>query len=703
MSLFPILDTGYQIDGDRSVQEMMEYYYSQSIQINQSFWSEADIDTRFLAGDQTLWNDIYGNLPANRRKQFNFNRIRRVINMITGYQRQHRLSTIVTPTESSDQDVSDQLSKALFWANRNANTLENISDAFYGSCTTGMNLLSIWMDYRDDPINGDIKVDNVAYNEYLIDPYFKKKDLSDCRFLWKRNWLSKTEIASILPDRANEIEDMQSRGWRDGKFQYMPQSYNYAMQDLLTYDEFWYLTYRKRKLLVDRETGQTMEWTGDDDNLALYKRHFPSITTVDQQCPTANLAITVNGRTMYNGSNPMGIDRMPFVPVLAYYMPEIPYFPYRCQGVVRGLRDSQYLYNRRKVIELDILESQINSGIKFADDALVNPKDAFLTGQGRSLAIKGEAVIKYGGLDGAVKEIPAPSVPSSMMELSSMLAKEIQEISGINEELLGTATDDKAGILSMLRQGAGLTTLQILFDQLDFAQKEVGKIFIDLIQKNFSPGKIQRIINEEPAPEFYNRNFGKYDCEVEEGLNTATQKQLQFAQLLQLRQLEVPIPTSLLIEASTLQNKKQLIEALQRQEQQASEMENEKKKLEMLINQAKIEMMEAKATADQGLGIERLARVQENKALAVERMANADKDLADSILTRVKAAKEIEEMDILNAERILKIVDTLKRQEEAENEASIQQSQNLGQNLFNEITNSGNQTNNQQPTEQQVM
>src|SRR5271166_1507962 len=199
MVLFPQIDTMYYSDDDRSVHEMVEYYYASAIQINQSFWSEADIDARFKAGDQTLWNDVYGNVPAFRRRQFNFNRIRRIINMVSGYQRQHRYSTIVTPIENSDQDTADQFSRLMLWANQTGNVLETISQAFEGAITSGMNLLSVWMDYRNDPINGDIKVDNVSYNEYLIDPFFKKHDLSDCRFCWTRKWLSKNEIKSILP------------------------------------------------------------------------------------------------------------------------------------------------------------------------------------------------------------------------------------------------------------------------------------------------------------------------------------------------------------------------------------------------------------------------------------------------------------------------------------------------------------------------
>jgi hypothetical protein len=83
----------------------------------------------------------------------------------------------------------------------------------------------------------------------------------------------------------------------------------------------------------------------------------------------------------------------------------------RIQGVVRGLRDAQFLYNRRKVAELDILESQINSGFIYKENALVNPADVFLTGQGRGLALKRDAQMTD------VQKIEAPQIPPSMIQL----------------------------------------------------------------------------------------------------------------------------------------------------------------------------------------------------------------------------------------------------------------------------------------------
>jgi hypothetical protein len=47
---------------------------------------------------------------------------------------------------------------------------------------------------------------------------------------------------------------------------------------------------------------------------------------------------------------------------------------------------------------------------------------------------------------------------SVRIKLDSIKYSSVSQISGVNEELLGSATDDKAGILSQLRQGAGLTS-----------------------------------------------------------------------------------------------------------------------------------------------------------------------------------------------------------------------------------------------------
>jgi hypothetical protein len=650
---------------------MMDNTYAKYITINQSFWSEADIDHRFAAGDQTIYNDIYGNLPAFRKRQFSFNRIKRVINMISGYQRQHRKSTMVIPIESAAQKTSDQFTKLLYHVNSYGNVLETISEAFEGALIGGMNLLSTYIDYTRDPVNGDLKVDNVGYNAYLIDPYFKKKDLSDCNSLWTRKYLTRNQIMSLLPGREDEIKGLAGWGNRDGKFQFMPESYAYGQQDLILYDEFWYMSTRSQKMICDTETGETIEWKGQDDDLKEFLKQYPQTIVINNEIPSVKLAIVVQGKVMYHGPNPMGTDCYPFVPVWAYYMPEIPYFPWRVQGVVRSIRDAQYLYNRRVITSLDILESQINSGWKYKENSLVNPKDVFLQGQGRGLALKAEAQMTD------VEQILPPQVPPSMLQLSEMLGNELNQISGVNEELLGSAVDEKAGILSALRQGAGLVTLQGLFDNLDQSQRLLGKLHLQMMQANWTPGKISRIINEEPTEEFYNRAFSKYDAIVEEAPLTSTQKQLALQQALYLKEMGLPIPTEYILDNMQLPKKNELMEQIKAAEQQQAEQEQQMAQMQMQNMQVDNATKMGFADAQHAQAQERLNKIRLDQAATIEKLDNADIAKIDGVLKLILAAKEIQGIDIDQIGKVLSMVQMEDQRQEAKNLAT-QQVQNLG-------------------------
>lgn len=660
--IFPQLGPQFFNEKHKGILAKMEAFYSEAITLNQSFWSEADLDTRFECGDATLWSDTYGNLPVNRRTQFNFNRIRRTINMISGHQRNNRKSTIVTGIENFDMETADQLTKVLLWIHNTEGVLNTISDAFHGSLVTGMNLLHVWMDYRSDPISGNIKVDKCDYNAFLIDPFFRKADLSDCNAIWKRSFVTQREAISLMPDYAEEILGLMPNEYqaRDGKFQFAPESYSYSYNNLLTYDEFYYRDYRKQQLLVDAKTGEVQEWRGqDEDKLKLFLKAYPSVTMIESEIPTVRLAIVVQGKCLFDGPQPNGLDKYPFCPVFAYYNPQLPYYPWRVTSVVRSLRDAQYLYNRRKIIELDILESQINSGFIYKENSLVNPKDVFMQGQGKGLALKEDAQMTD------VIQIQSPAIPASTIQLSEILAREIPEISGVSEELLGMDNHDtKSGFHAALKQSFGITTLQILFDNVDRAQKLLGGLMIDLVQTNFTPGKVKKILEgAEPTQQFYNKAFGKYDAVVEEGLNTTTQKQMQFSQLLQLRETGIPIPDDVLLNASTMQNKKELIEAIEKAKQEQMQVAQQQMQQQMDLQAAQAELARARAAADQGLGLERISRVEENQALAVERRAQAIRDEDAGLLDKVRALKEIEELDITHLEKLITMAQMLKMQD----------------------------------------
>jgi len=652
MAIFPKDAPQFYSEKGQYIKKKMEDFYTLSSAANIDFWNEASIDARFEAGDQDVYFELHPEIPSAFRKQFNFNRIRRITNMISGFQRKNRKSTIVVPVENADQETADQYSKIINHINRKQQVLETVSDAFQGSLITGMNLLQVWNDYRDDPVSGSIRVDNCAYNTFIIDPYFKRTDLSDCNNIWKRSYLSKNKVISLMPDNKKEINELSGK-YTDDKFSFMPEVLNTNKEGLFSYDEYYYLDSRKQTLLVDSTTGETMDWQNEtevgDQELSEFLRLYPDITLVEQNIPTVKLAILINGSLMYDGENPLGIDKYPFIPVLSYFQPSLSTYSMRVQGVVRGLRDAQFLYNRRKAIEDDILSSQVNSGYIYKEDALVNPDDVFLAGQGKGIALKATAQMTD------VQPIQPGQISPSMFQLSEQYAREIMEISGANEELLGSAVDDKAGILSMLRQGAGLTTLQPLFDSLDHAQKLLGSVMLDAIQANYTPGKVKRIIEEEPSQQFYNKAFGKYDAAIEEGFDTTTQRQTQFAQLLHLKEIGVPIPDETLVEAATLQNKTKLIEAIQQQQQAQQQAQQKQEEAAQRFQEAQTNLANAKVESDLSLAKERDSRVFSNIGLMEERQNESEKDKTQALLNLVKTMQEIDNIDLDQLSKLIQL------------------------------------------------
>jgi len=649
MKLFPTSSMSFYSEKGEYIKSKMKDFHSEHYDKNQEFWYQAELDSRFFSGDQTVWNEVYQNVPIKRRNVFSFNRIRRIIEMISGHQRRNRMSTVVIPVENGDQETADQYSKIFSHIHRKEHALETISSAFSDALTTGFSLLHLWNDYRSDPVSGSLKIDNLSFNSFLIDPYFKKADLSDCNSLWKRSYLTKNQAISLLPDKKGMIEEVSDHT-TENLFTFMPEHGKVDKKGLLAYDEYYYLDSRKQKLLIDTQTGETTEWQGKSDiALSQFIKMYPSVTVTEIEIPTVKLAILIQGVLVYDGLNPLGIDKYPFAPVFGYFNPNIDDYSLKLQSVVRGLRDPQYLYNRRKNIELDIVESQLNSGWIYKEDALVNPDDVHLSGQGKGLALRASAQMTD------VQQIQAPQVPPSIFNLSELMAKEIQEISGVNEELLGSAIDDKAGVLSMLRQSAGLTTLATLFDQLDRSQKVLGSILLSSVQANYTAGKVKRIIEEEPSPQFYNKAFGKYDAAVEAGFNTTTQKQTEFVQLMDLRKLEVPIPNDVLIEAATIQNKSKLIEKMQEEAQAKQQQEQQVAQVTQQLQEAQTELAKAKVQSDLSLAKERDSRVYSNIGLMEERSEEAKKDKTQAMLNLVKTLQEMDNIDIDQLTKLINV------------------------------------------------
>lgn len=662
------LGEGY-IDGSdltaKHIRQMMDHYYQKSYPANGAYWIQGAIDKRFKVGDQTLWSMAYGDNNYYQARRWFFNLIMRHINMIAGYQRKNRKSTITLPNFDGDT-LADDFNGCLKWTEERDGFQEYLSQAFEGALDVGQGLLHLYPDYTFDPINGDLFTDYVAFNNYLIDPYWRKMDLSDCGFVWRRRWVTNEGAQALLPGHAKEISKMRPSGLKDGRFPLQAELLNMATNQLFSYDEFHYRTTRKAQIIIDPYSGEAMEWEtypGDPENLleqTLYKQ--PWLQVKETQIPTVELAISLGGRILYKGPNLLNIDNFPFVPVMCYHEPDIQSYAWRVRGVVRNLRDAQYLYNMRKVIEMDILQSQINSGWIYPVDAVVDPKSFRQSGQGFLVPLKS------GHLPNEIQRIEAPGIPQSMLELSRSLSEDITKISGVNEELLGAATDDKSGILAMLRQGAGLVTLQTIFDKVDYSQRLYGKIRLQAIRKNFSKGKIRSILGRDPDPRFFTSHSQKYATSVEEGNYSTTQRQMELQQLLHFKELGMTVADKSIWRASFITNKKQAEEDAAEQAQAQAQTQQQQAQMQAQNDNVKSMAQYAKARVDLAREQELLASAQQKFSQIDENEAAAEHKRMESDLNLLRMMMELEDKDFQQLKKSFDLAQAIKQANNQENE-----------------------------------
>jgi len=629
--------------------------YEQDYYAWNPFYPLADIDLRMFLGDQ--WNaQEKQKLFEEGRNQWVFNLIRKNINMVDGYQRSHRLSSIVVPQESKDQQAADDLSDLLMYVMQYADGYKWISDSFAGAIKTGWNLCTIYMDYREDPINGDIKLGREPYSGFITDPYFTQQDLGDCSHVIRRKYMSPQQAASLLPGFEEEVYAIQDQGWsRDDKFTWLPYQTQPNGQEFIAYNEYYKQVWVPVPVLVDNETGEYTEWTGKKDALRFMLDKYPQLTVIEKPKRVIQCHIILNNTYIKTIEDQFGLDEYPFVPFFGVFEPESEFWGLKLQSLTRCMIDPQRETNRRLSQMTDMVESQINSGWIADEESVINPRSLFQTGQGKVIWRDRNAK------PGAIERIQPGNIPPSLFQLQDIYSKGMSEILGINDASFGIPNSgSESGSLMMLRQSSAITNLQTVFDNLRYAQKLVSKKILKLIQ-TWTPQKVEKILGRKPSPQFYSKEFIKYDISVQEGILTDTQRQMYFKQLLELKQItdtpgNGPITAEMIVKAAPIQNGAQMLKEIEENQKAQAQQAKQQQDLQMQMLQGQMEYQKAGAVEKMAGAKERFTRSFANVGLSDERAARAVDDRASAALDRAKAMKELSTLDDERLMKYLQIV-----------------------------------------------
>ena len=622
--------------------------YNRAYMLLNTYYAEAYRDVGMYLGNQ--WSlEQMKYLNEERRNSFTFNKIRKIINMVSGYQKAHANSSMVIPFENASEDTAAQLTELLRHVMQ-PKGYRMISEAFMKSLISGVAWLSPWIDYRKDYVNGRISFHLDNWNDVIWDPFSTRMDLEDCTFVARRKYLSKDVIKSMVPGCEREIDSM-GYGNRDEKFTYEPYARQWGLQELLAYNEYWKQRYKKGWILVDKQTGEQKPWKGDKRRLTMMQQFFPNLAVIEGYYKTVEYNVIVENRLLYSGNDPWGIEEYPFVPFYTVYDGSYDLFQWKIQGLVRLLRDPQEEFNMRRSKMLDIVDSQIGSGWKVKSGAVSNPKSLFQTGQGKVIFFNPNYEVSD------AERIDPPNIPESLFALTDSFDKDMADMVDLNN-LNVDDTDRMSAVLFQMKQSLGMMGLGPIFDNLKEAQYLLSKKVLKMIQ-NYTPEKVERIIKQKPTPEFYNKTFLEYDVDIVESVMTDNQKQQAFLQAWSMKMGGTNVPDEMLWELSPFPIQKKFMEKIQAQNEMAQKQSQAELEDKARVNK----LLEAKAFSDISLGEERLSKIKYDAALSEERLAAAQEERARSVLDIVRAAKEFEQMDkdldgkgIEHAERILNII-----------------------------------------------
>jgi hypothetical protein len=627
-----------------NVRQWLDNLSSKMMPMEQCRWNQANIDTLFYAGNQSCINQNFSFSPGITAQSYYFNLVQQPVNMVTGYQRQHRKGWMYQPSQGSDPQTTDQYTKLI----TESAQLEGLHESFSKSCelaaVAGLNLLQPYLDFTgDDPAQGQLKLKIWEYNSFMVDPFFRQPDMSDCQIIWCQEYISKLEAEMRFADKVNAVAPMSGAPQRYGNFYFLPENHYMSRNDLFVLSYVWYKWKRKRKRLYSKKRKQFFDFAGGDPQLEQILYHIDDMQPVTVESPCWKVAVVLNDQLMFQGNNPYWEGpECPFIPNFWNYDPHINQQELRSRSLIFPMRSPQFLFNYKVINNNDIAAATINAGWKRKSGAVANEDNLKKAGQGW------DVIVNEGYEMTDVEKIIPSAVPESDLALAQQMADLVFKTSGIDlENWSGQNEKQMSSLTLLIKQAANLLPFQKYFDQWDYCLKLVGEALLRIALNGWNEYKVEMLIGEKPSPLFYSRIFAKYKTVVAEGDLTVTQQNLQAQNMLDINQVfgrEV-FPPSMIVPKLNISGKGEIIPFLEQQEQQAQQVQHDQQQLQHVVEQAKLKELYSKAVANIATARERHGRAEADIGLFEERLSEITHNRAMAAKAKMEALEKM--MDVI--------------------------------------------------------
>lgn len=570
------------IDTDLAMKQWVRYAWARD-NGHAQYVQKAEKCDAFFRGDQWDRADKAA-LEAVRRPALTINKIISTVSNVMGEQIFNRSETSFRPRNGSPAQTAEILDKVYKQISDNNQLDWKRSDMFADGIITGRGFLDVRIDYRDS-MTGEVCIENLNPKNVIIDPDGEDFDPDTWGEVFTTKWMTADDIAvlynkedaellrnreqSFFPYGYDSIQAFRDRfGDRFNPMYTGSHDFSSVLRNIRVIER-QYRMLDSQKHFVSPETGdmRAIPEDFDRDKIAFFVEKFGFKVTKKLVRRIRWTVIADNVR--------LHDDWSPYK-----HFTVVPYFPYFRRGttigIVENLLGPQEMLNKVSSQELHVINTTANSGYKVKAGNLTNMSVEELEQKGAQTGL----VVEVNEMDG-LEKIQPNQVPTGLDRLSYKAEEHIKTVSGVSDSMQGFDREDVAAKAIEKKRQAGSTNLAKPLDSLTRSDFILARNVLDLVQEFYTEERILSITHDqstgetedfkinEVTPEGQVLNdltLGEYGVVITSVPHRETLEDSQFEQAMALKEQGISIPDDVLIMASRLQNKTDLVKRLQNQQ-----------------------------------------------------------------------------------------------------------------------------------------
>lgn len=563
-------------------------------------------DFEYEAGKQWKTEDVT-TLAGAGVKALTINKLRPIIKLMTGIERQSKSDFVAFPEGDEDGLTADIVTGLLKNVVKQSKAERKLSTQFKRGVICGMDFIEPYVDYTYDMVNGELFLRNLNPMRVFFDPDCEEYDLSDGRFLIKYSPnLTKDQLYQMFPNKKAAINKLEpcriditgletvDRGIQTRDYEPLSAAttsdktdindYGY---DLLTYQ---YKSSTEKYFIVDKALGVVQEVDTKSSGQEYISKH-PDAQLIEKTVPELRCAYLI-GSTVVDDEVLWTYPNWKSWAIIPYFADwltvPLDQQELQIQGIVRNLKDLQEEYNKRRTQELRHLNSSVNSGMMYPKGSLSENEKVKVKKYGSSPGID----IEYDSTVGKPEKILPTPLSQAHAQLAVENAQDLKEASGVNPDLLANADTSQSGRAILLKQKQGLVMVQEYLDNYSETKRLLGRFLLTQLSEVFTvetaikvlgpdflkkyqefqtpqldqqgqpqlgpDGKLLTQVDNSMVGKIFNQvltdsaNISKYDVSIGEGAYAETTKMANYLTLMDMVSKGIPIPPEVLISESQL-------------------------------------------------------------------------------------------------------------------------------------------------------